>query len=132
VKFVFFHKYRIMPTWDTRSGDLQCLGIMIEVKAFSSMGPTTFDPNKKWDLIYFVDATLFNEYRFKVYECKLKNTSEAWQQLKVNKDQTYGDQCKQGRRPRINFSDMLKQLGGYCHLIFDGEFSKNEIKRVAR
>ena len=79
VKFVFFHKYKIMPTWDTDTGDLQCGGMSIEVKAFSSTGPTTFGPTEKWDRIYFLDAMQFHDSVFKVYECKLNNTSPIWQ-----------------------------------------------------
>jgi len=119
VKFIFFRKYNIMPTWDTKSGDLEYMNTTIEVKAFSSKGPTSFGPTEKWNMIYFLDATRFNESIFKVYECKLHNTSCKWQQLKINKKQTYGDQCVQGRRPRIVFSNLYKQLGTDCKLIFN-------------
>lgn len=124
VKFVFFHKYKIMPTWDTDTGDLQCGGISIEVKAFSSTGPTTFGPTEKWDRIYFLDATQFNDSVFKVYECKLKNTSHIWQQLRVNKGETYAEHARQGRRPRLCFSDICQQLGANCKLIFEGTFNE--------
>jgi hypothetical protein len=113
-----------MPTWDTDTGDLQCRGLSIEVKAFSSTGPTTFGPTEKWDRIYFLDATQFNDSVFKVYECKLKNTSHIWQQLRVNKGETYGEHAKQGRRPRLCFSDICQQLGTNCKLIFEGTFSE--------
>lgn len=122
VKFVFFHKYKIMPTWNTDIGDLQCGDISIEVKAFSSLGPTTFGPTEKWNRIYFLDATQFNDSVFKVYECKLKNTSHTWQQLRVNKGDTYGEHARQGRRPRLCFSDIWQQLGVNCKLIYDGPF----------
>lgn len=123
VKFVFFHKYKIMPTWDTDTGDLQSIGIN-EVKAFSSIGPTSFGPTEKWDRIYFLDATQFNDSIFKVYECKLKNTSHKWQQLRVNKDQTFGEQTIQRRRPRLSFFDISQQLGTNCKLIFEGIFNE--------
>lgn len=122
VKFVFFHKYKIMPTWDTQSGDLQYGNMLIEVKAFSSTGPTTFGPTERWDIIYFLDAMQFHKNFFKVYECRLKNTSHQWQQLKVNKTETYKDHCMKGRRPRLCFSNIFKQLGSHCKLIFEGDF----------
>jgi hypothetical protein len=124
VKFVFFHKYKVMPTWDTDTGDLQCGGMLIEVKAFSSTGPTSFGPTEKWDIVYFLDATQFNDSVFKVYECKLKNTSHIWQQLKVNKGETYGEHAKQGRRPRRRFTDIRQQLGTNCKLIYEGTFNE--------
>ena len=123
IKFIFFQKYGIMPSWDTDTGDLQCRNLILEVKAFSSTGPTTFGPNEKWDRIYFLDATRFMESIFKVYECKLKNTSSLWQQLEVNKTETFGDQCRQGRRPRIGFQQVYRQLRSHCHLIFEGQLS---------
>lgn len=120
VKFIFFQKYHIIPTWDTNSGDLQCGTMSIEVKAFSSSGPTSFGPTEKWDRIYFLDATRFLESRFRVYECNLKNTSPIWQRLRVNKKETFAQQCHQGRRPRICFSEIQKQLGHHCKLFYDG------------
>ena len=43
--------------WNTKSGDLynKTKKKIIEVKAFSSSGPTSFGPTEKWDKIYFVD-----------------------------------------------------------------------------
>jgi len=122
IKFIIFQRYHVMPTWDTDTGDLQCGMLVLEVKAFSSFGPTTFGPNEKWDRIYFLDATRFAESIFKVYECKLKNTSSAWRALKINSTETFEDQCRQGRRPRIRFHDIYRQLRSHCHLIFDDEF----------
>jgi len=124
VKFVLYRKYRIMPTWDTDWGDLQCANLMIEVKAFSSTGPTSFGPTEKWDRIYFLDARGFIHSFFKVYECRLKNTDPVWQRLRVNKTETYGDQCQQKRRPRLCFHDLKEQLGRHCTLLFEGRFDQ--------
>lgn len=125
VKFVFYRTYGIMPTWDTDSGDLQCGHMSIEVKAFSSIGPTSFGPTEKWDRIYFLDATRFYHSFFRVYECKLKNTSPLWQQLRMNETETYGDQCRQGRRPRLCFQEISRQLGpDHCRLIFEDTFNE--------
>lgn len=120
VKFVFFHIYKIMPTWNTLSGDLEFLGQMIEVKAFSSHAPTTFGPYEKWNMIFFLDATEFQKQTFRLYECRIANTDPLWQNLLVNRYQTYADQCMQGRRPRILFSKIHQQLGNKCRLIFEG------------
>jgi len=131
VKFVFYKKYNIMPTWDTCVGDLQFgIGdsiISLEIKAFSSKGPTSFGPHERWDILYFLDATLFTELRFNVYECRLSNTHPKWRQLKVNQRETYEDHCRQQRRPRLCFSEIQKQLGDDCQLIFKGILEKNEM-----
>jgi len=37
----------------------------------------------------------------------------------VNKDQTFHDQCRQKRRPRIVFRELQNQLGPHCKLIFN-------------
>lgn len=123
VKFIFFRKYNIMPSWNTKTGDLECMNLILEVKAFSSTGPTTFGPKEKWNFIYFLDATRFQESIFTVFECKIKNTNPIWQQLKVNKHQTYEDQCRQGRRPRLSFCDIYHQLGSNCKMIFKGHIN---------
>lgn len=128
VKFAFFQKYKIMPSWDTKSGDLECINILMEVKAFSSNGPTTFGPTEKWDRIYFVDATRFQESEFVIYEFKLKSTNTLWENLKMNKTQTYKDQCKEKRRPRINFSDLFNQLKDECTILFKGNLKGLDIK----
>lgn len=133
VKFAIFKKYKIMPTWDVKSGDLQIniqsFQIIIEVKGFSSTGPTSFGPKEKWDYIYFVDATDFKRSMFKVYEVKISNNNEIWRNIKVNKDETFKDQCKQKRRPRLCFNSIKSQLDKNCTLIFNGNiiqlFSKN-------
>ena len=61
-------------------------------------------------------------YRYKVYEIKHKNKSELWKSLKINKDETYENQCRQKRRPRINFHKIQNHFQDKCKLIFCGNF----------
>lgn len=124
VKFVIAGKYKIMPCWDIDSGDLILLNKRVEVKGFMSTGPSSFGPTEKWDMIYFVDATEFSKKKFKVYEIFLSNDCKTWSSIRVNKAQTYENQCKQGRRPRISFNEIKKQIPENCKLIFDGSFAK--------
>ena len=132
VKFVIFKKYKIMPNWDTDSGDLEIglaniyKSIRCEVKGSIDLsnGPSSFGPNEEWDYIYFVDAVCNYNKKYKVYECKISNKSEIWKNLMVNKKQTYYDQCLQKRRPRIAFNNLKEQLGKYCTTIFDGYLSE--------
>ena len=44
--------------------------------------------------------------------------------MKVNKKETYGDQCRDGRRPRLCFNMLKKKLEKYdeFELVFDGSY----------
>jgi hypothetical protein len=130
-KFAYFLKYRIMPTWDTDKGDLEINnGMMrrrhLEVKGSCDLsnGPPSFGHTEPWDTIYFVDGIKTHEKIYTVYEIKLSNTSEKWKNIKVNKNQTFQDQCNQKRRPRIVFKSLQEQVGTDCRVIFDGHISK--------
>lgn len=121
VKFAIFKKYKIMPNWNTKIGDLELIYKKIEIKAFSSIGPTSFGPTENWNIIYFINAIdACNKY-FIIYEIKLSNKDQIWRNIKINKNQTYEDQCKQGRRPRISFTLLEKQINAkYINVIWKG------------
>jgi len=125
-KFAFGKKYGIMPTWDTKVGDLvvskMSSPIRLEVKGSLNLanGPPTFGPTEVWDRILFVDAVDMYNDNYLVYEIQLSNQSQEWKQLKVSETQTYYDQCQQGRRPRLAFEKIQNQVGNKCNLIFDG------------
>jgi|APSaa5957512535_1039671.scaffolds.fasta_scaffold129449_2 hypothetical protein len=127
-KFAIAKKYRIMPNWDTKIGDLVIdklsKPIHCEVKGFTSFAPTSFGPKEKWDRIYFVNGFENNLKRYKIYEIKLSNMSDIWKNIKINKTQTYFDQCEQKRRPRLSFKQLQSQLGNHCKLIFNGHISE--------
>mgnify|MGYP001458895466 CR=1 FL=1 len=80
-KFAIYKKYGYMPNWDIKPGDLGYLDKKIEVKGFMSDGPTSFGPTEKWDILYFVDAKQFLNKIFKVYEVKLSDNSERWNNI---------------------------------------------------
>ncbi len=120
VKFALYKKYGIFGTWDTLCGDLMLLDKKIEVKGFMSDGPASFGPTEKWDWIYFVDARQTLNEIYTVYEFKISNVNNIWQNLKMNKNETYNEQCNQKRRPRITFKELIKQLNGIYSIIFDG------------
>lgn len=92
----------------TESGDLMKNSKKIEVKCFSSKGPISFGPTESWDVIYFIDA--INHPIITVYKCNIKNTDIEWQNIKINRKETYSDQIKSKRRPRICFSSLKPQL----------------------
>jgi hypothetical protein len=97
----------------------------IEIKCFSSQGPTTFGPNENWDEIYFLDClTLLENNRIKIYKCTLSNSDPTWFNIKFNnkKNQTFQDKCKLGQRPRINFQKLFNLLNPQIQLVFDDNF----------
>jgi len=124
IKFYFIKRFKISPCWDIKSGDLELLGKKIEVKGFSSDGPCSFGPTENWSWIYFVDCKKSLQYYFTIYELKLSNKSDLWKNLKINKIQTFEDQCKQKRRPRIRFIDIKEQLNEFIKKVFQGNIMK--------
>jgi hypothetical protein len=122
-KFAIAKKYKVMGNWDIKPGDLKVLCKQIEVKGgFIENGPPTFGPTEKWDWIYFVDCDKTFDMIFKVYEVKKSNID--FHRLRVSQNQTFGDQCLQGKRPRLVFSSIKEQLGDNIQLIFDGHISE--------
>jgi hypothetical protein len=122
VKYIIKKKFDYCPLWDTKKGDLFYKGAQLEVKCFSSCGPSSFGPNESWDEIYFLDATNFLNDKFKCYKINLSNKDKKWKKIKVNSTQTYEDQCVQKRRPRISFKRIKAQLEDNIELIYSGSF----------
>ena len=127
-KFAIFNKYKIMPSWDNKNGDLiirnKWINKKFEVKAFSSSGPTSFGPTENWDYIYFVNAKKYKQKYFKIYELKLSNNDKQFYNIKINKNETYYKQCKNKRRPRLCFKEIKIQLKNHIKLIFKGKINK--------
>jgi hypothetical protein len=123
VKFAIIKKYNVSPSWNTKKGDLSLHDNILEVKGSINLtagGPCSFGPTECWHRIYFVDCVEHYNYKFKVYEIKLSSHSNIWKNIKVNKSETYEDQCKQQRRPRIHFCDLIQQIPDmYINVIFD-------------
>jgi len=108
-------------------GDLEIDGNRIEVKCFTSRGPTSFGPSEKWKQLYFMDATMiYTNGRIKIYKCESSNDSEMWQKVQVNKNENFLDKCKKGHRPRIKFKSLLLQQSlqflpnSFLQLVYDG------------
>ena len=128
VKFVFYKIYKIMPTWDTNKGDLVVneYSKRIECKGSINLynGPPSFGITEEWDYIYFVDGIETLDLKYKVYEFKIKNNSNKWKNLMVNETETFYDQGKQKRRPRLTFKKICDQLKNDYRLIFNGHISE--------
>jgi hypothetical protein len=111
-------------TRDTKKGDLhsQKEG-MQECKCFSSDCPITFSPSSDWDVLYFLDARnwLKND-TFILFRVSLSKTSTEWKNIQISKTQTFEDQAKQGRRPRINWNTLYPKLESHCSKVYEGTF----------
>ena len=122
VKFIIHNKLNDKTTiWDCKSGDLYSqIEKKLEVKCFASDAPITFSPNSNWSVIYFLDARkLFDNY-IVLYRCSLIPTSDKWKQIKLNKNETFEDQIKLQRRPRIIWKSLYKTICTDCDIIYEG------------
>lgn len=124
VKFIINDKLKISSTKSMLGCDLVYKNEKYEIKCFSSSGPSSFVPKERWDKLFFLDATNFVDKKFKLYQINLSSDDEIWKNIKVNKFQTYEEQCTQGRRPHICFNLIKKQLSkDYIKCIFNGIFN---------
>ena len=112
-------------SWDCEKGDLQSeIEGKQECKCFTSDGPSSFTPLSDWDVIYFLDAKKWlDDDVFVLYKIPLTRTSTEWKNIKVSKTQTFEDQTKQGRRPRITWESLYPQIQTYCTKVYEGPFS---------
>lgn len=125
IKFII-HFQLNDPTsrWNCKKGDLHSEqeGCQ-ECKCFTSDGPISFTPSSHWDIIYFLDAREWLSGRFVLYRCNLKRTSPEWASIRVNKHQTFEDQAKQGRRPRLGWNTLIREIEAHTTKVFDGSFN---------
>ena len=93
-----------------------------ECKCFTSEGPISFGPTEKWDKIVFMDGRKWFQNEFKIILINLKNTDNIWYNIKMNKNETFKDQCEQKRRPRICWDALKIQIpNDYVNIIFEGK-----------
>lgn len=96
---------------EANSGDISSIDDCqkVEVKA-SGMGfdrndCSSFGPTELFDKLIFVECDL-KQNKIRVFDC---NTSyNQLQNLFVSKKETFGDQCRQKRRPRFSIKKKLK------------------------
>lgn len=98
----------------------------IEVKGFSSNGPTSFGPSETWDILYFVNCKNYINKKFKVYEIKLSNKDNKFRNIKLTSTNTYGEiaDLNQRGRLRATFSKFKSELGNKCKKIFCGHIDE--------
>lgn len=93
-----------------------------EVKAFTSDGPSSFGPKKKFGVIYFLDMRLWLNDTFILWKLNLSNESPEWKHIKMNKTQTHEEQCEEGRRPHISWDNIHSQMPDKCIKVYCGNF----------
>ena len=93
-----------------------------EIKALTSDGPSSFGPDKKFSVIYFLDMRKWLDDIFILWRVNLTSESSEWKELKMNKTQTFEQQCKQGRRPHIAWDKIYPQISNHCIKVFQGTF----------
>lgn len=109
--------------WDCKKGDLESQKEgKQECKCFTSDGPLSFTPSSDWNVIYFLDARKWLNNIFILYRTSLTRTSPEWNSINVSKTQTFEDQTKQKRRPRITWETLHPQIETYCSKVYEGTF----------
>jgi hypothetical protein len=94
----------------------------IEIKAFTSDGPSSFGPKKKFGVIYFLDMRGWLKDVFILWKVNVSSNSPEWKQIKMNKTQTNADQCEEGRRPHISWDNIHSQIAEKCVKVYEGTF----------
>jgi hypothetical protein len=123
VKFIIHNKLTDTSSrWNCKGDLFSEIEGKQECKCFTSDGPPSFTPTSEWDVIYFLDAKGWMENKLILYRVNLKRTSDEWKNIKVSKKQTFEDQVKQGRRPRITWQMLYPQIMDFCTKIYEGSF----------
>ena len=93
-----------------------------EIKALTSDGPSSFGPDKKFSVIYFLDMRQWLNDIIILWRVNLSSESSEWKRIKMNKTQTFEDQCLQGKRPHIAWDKIYPQISDHCVKVFQGTF----------
>lgn len=83
---------------------------IIETKSFTSGGPSSFGPKKKFNVMYFLDMREWLNDIFIVWKVNLTHASHEWKGIKMNKDETNEEQCEDGKRAHISWEKIKSQL----------------------
>ena len=103
-----------------------------EVKSFTSDGPSSFGPDKKFGVLYFLDMRDWLNNRFVLWKVNVSSDSPEWHNIKMNKTQTLKDQCEKGVRPHISWENIYSQIPDKCVKVYDGTFEDIFIQQVTK
>ena len=125
IKFIIHKNGDATSRWNCAGDLLSDVEGKQECKCFTSEGPLSFTPSSEWNAIYFLDARAWMDDRFALHKVTLKKTDDLWKNMKMSKAQTFEDQSKQGRRPRITWDSLRPQVPDeHCTEVFNGTFSE--------
>jgi len=94
----------------------------IEVKSFTSSGPSQFGPGKKFGVLYFLDLRKWLNNEIVLWKVNLNYLSDEFKNINVNKKQTLGNQLIEGRRPHISWDNIYPQISNLYEKIYEGTF----------
>jgi len=95
----------------------------VEVKCFTSEGPSSFGPREKFDVVYFLDARQWMEDYFESWRVDLANDCEIWKNILVNNEESFYDQALRGIRPRETWEKIKAQIPPeHITLVYQGNF----------
>ena len=115
-----------------KTGDLfSSQGGLYEVKAFTSDGPCSFGPKKKFDCLFFLDMRRWLENHFILWRFHLSNASPLFKNIPINgMKSSMQDKCERGLRPHVCFETIYEFLHDkkdsegleICTKIYEGTF----------
>lgn len=82
---------------------------IIEMKASSSTGPSSFSPQESFDELIFIDLDRNDDV---IYIYKTGINSDELKKIKVNSKETVADKQAKGQRPRFNIKAMIIEPHG--------------------
>ena len=94
----------------------------VEVKSFTSNGPSQFGPDKKFGVLYFLDLRKWLNNEIVLWKVNLNYQSNEFKNIKVNKSQTMEEQLLEGRRPHISWDNIYPQISDFCEKVYEGTF----------
>jgi hypothetical protein len=145
VKFILRNHLGVESYWAKhvkKPGDLwsPTEGVQ-ECKCFMSDGPSSFGPEKTWDVAYFLDMRKWVANEIVLYRTTLSPRDEAWQSIRMSSEKSkkkeggelWRDQCgTRGARPHIGWEALYPQIRDRCAEVYRGTFEDIFSKGMSR
>ena len=134
VKFIIRNHLGIETYWAKhvdKPGDLWSPTENVqECKCFMSSGPSSFGPEKVWDVAYFLDLRKWVDDEIVLYRTTLSPRDEQWQNIRMSTEskkkeggELWRDQCAgRGARPHIGWEALYPQIREHCTEVYRGTF----------
>lgn len=108
---------------------------VLQVKSFTSDGPTSFGAKTYWDVIYFLDGREWKvNDRYRLYRIAVASDDPRWRGLYFTESKTFGEMVESPVdrddkkkhtpvRPRCSFEKIRTQLGNLCEMVYEGDIN---------